>query len=443
MSNTHGRHAALILLPALILLSVTIPSSAQKANKLEIEHWREVLRSVERELKQNYYDPTFHGIDIDARFNLAEEKMKNAESMAQLESIVAQVLLDLDDTHTFFIPPDDGSRVEYGWRLKPVGPDTYVGAVKPGSDAEAKGLRPGDKVLSIDGRKLDRNGVWLSNYFNYTLRPEPTMTLVIEKPDQTQQQSVIRVNVSKRNRGALYFAQPEMDLKRPEEYRVNRHEFHQLSDDVMVWKMPNFYLDEYELAEKFGKLKKRKALILDLRGNSRGFSNALPHFAGYFFDSNIKLADRRGRKDLEPVVARSKKDKTFSGRLIVLMDGESASAAEIFAHAVQFHKRGVVIGDRSAGSVMEGKLYQMRVGIMREMPCAIGVTYADVIMPDGTRLERVGVVPDKLILPTPHEMKMSHDPVLAHAASLVGVELDAKKAGRLFPTQWESKRGPR
>jgi C-terminal processing protease CtpA/Prc len=142
----------------------------------------------------------------------------------------------------------------------------------------------------------------------------------------------------------------------------------------------------------------------------------------------------------QPIVARNKKEKRYKGQLVVLIDGESASAAEIFAHAVQLQKRGVVIGDRSAGSVMEGKLYHMRVGIMREMPCAIGVTNADVIMSDGARLERVGVVPDKLVLPTPEDMRVSHDPVLAHAASLVGIELDPKKAGGLFPTEWESKR---
>lgn len=440
MSNKTRYHAALILLLTLVLLSTTVvTSSAQKAGKLEIEHWRDVLRSVKRELKQTYYDPTFHGIDIEARFNIADAKMKSADSMAELESIVAQFLLDFNDSHTFFIPPNDGSRVEYGWRLLPVGPDSYVGAVKPGSDAEAKGLRPGDKVLSIDGRPLDRDKIWLSNYMYYTLRPQPTMTLVIEKPDQTQQQLVIKANVNKKIGGVIYTHLVEPMLKRPEEYRLNRHEFCELSNEVMIWKMPHFYLDEYSLAEKFGKLKNRKTLILDLRGNSRGLLETLPHFAGYFFDSNIKLADRRGRKEVEPIVAKNKKEKTFKGQLIVLIDGESASSAEIFARVVQLQKRGVVIGDRSSGSVMEGKLYPMHVGLMRAIPCAIGVTDADVIMPDGTRLEHVGVEPDKLILPTVRDMSVGHDPVLAHAASLVGIELDPKQAGELFPTRWKRK----
>lgn len=434
------QNAALILLLTLVLLGVSAPtSSAQKANTLEIEYWREVLRTVKRELKENYYDPTFNGVDIEARFKAADEKMKNAESMAQLESIVAHFVLELNDTHTFFIPPTDGSRIEYGWRLAPVGADCYVGAVRHGTDAWAKGLRPGDKVLSIDGRPLDRNGIWLANYSNYVLEPEIPITLVVEKPDQTEQTLVIRPNVNKRIGGVIYTYLPEPAFTRIENYRSNRHDLYELSDEVMIWKMPQFYLDEYDLADIFGKLKKHKALILDLRGNSRGFPNTLPHFAGYFFDSNLKLADRRGRKDPKPIVAKSKKEKSFKGRLVVLIDGESASAAEIFARTVQLQKRGVVIGDRSSGSVMEGKLYQLHVGIMRAIPCVISATSADVIMPDGTRLEKVGVVPDTLLLPTAQEMSMNHDPVLAYAASLVGIELNPKKAGELFPTKWKRK----
>ena len=60
-------------------------------------------------------------------------------------------------------------------------------------------------------------------------------------------------------------------------------------------------------------------------------------------------------------------------------------------------------------------------------------------MPDGTRLEGVGVVPDKVVLPTPEDMSAEHDPVLAYAASLVGIQLDSKKAGGLFLTAWKSK----
>lgn len=81
----------------------------------------------------------------------------------------------------------------------------------------------------------------------------------------------------------------------------------------------------------------------------------------------------------------------------------------------------------------------MQVGVVRAMAFAISATDADVIMSDGKTLEHVGVVPDRLLLPTAQDMSLSHDPALTYAASLVGIQLDAKKAGELFPNEWKSK----
>ena len=432
------RCALSLVLIAFLLLSLPLSeSAAQKASKLEIEQWRDVLRNVKSELKENYYDPNFHGMDLEARFKKADEALKGAQSLGQLVGIVAQVLLDLNDSHTFFIPPFNATRVEYGWRMQPVGNDCYVGAVRPGSDAEAKGLRVGDKVLSIDGRPLDRTKVWLAGYLYYTLRPQPGMQLLIEKPDKKQQEISIKARVREGNKVFTASHSSEFDRAADEEDRISRHRFFEPNDDVLIWKMPQFDLGEDGLADKFGKLKNRKALILDLRGNDGGYVYTLERFAGYFFDSNRKIADRRGRKQMEPQMVRSQKEKSFKGQLIVLIDGTSSSAAEVFARVVQLEKRGVVIGDRSSGSVMESKYYRMQVGIVSGLAFGVSLTHADVIMADGKSLEHAGVTPDELLLPTAQDMSQGLDPVLAHAASLVGVKLDPKKAGELFPIEWK------
>lgn len=432
------RCALSLVLIAFLLLLLPLPeSSAQKASKLEIEQWRDVLRNVKSELKENYYDADFHGMDLEARFKKADEALKGAQSLGQLVGIVAQVLLDLNDSHTFFIPPFNATRVEYGWRMQPVGNDCYVGAVRPGSDAEAKGLRVGDKVLSIDGRPLDRTKVWLADYLYYTLRPQPGMQLLIEKPDKKQQEISIKARVREGNKVFTDTHSREFDRLADEENRISRHRFFEPNDDVLIWKMPQFDLGEDGLADKFGKLKKRKALILDLRGNEGGYVYTLERFAGYFFDSNLKIADRRGRKQMEPQMVRSQKDKVFKGQLIVLIDGTSSSAAEVFARMVQLEKRGVVIGDRSSGSVMESKYYRMQVGIVNGLAFGVSLTHADVIMADGKSLEHVGVTPDELLLPTAQDMSQGLDPVLVHAASLVGAKLDPKMAGALFPIEWK------
>lgn len=432
------RHAALAVVIGITLLSVTGRFCwAQRPSKLEVGEWRDVLRNVKRELKRSYYDPTFHGMDIDTRFELADAKMANAESLAQLVGIVAQVLLDLNDSHTYFVPPYNATRVDYGWHIQPVGADCYVGAVRPGSDAEAKGLQVGDKVLSIDGRPLDRRKVWLANYLYKTLRPQPSMTLLIEKADKRQQQIAIKANVREGSTIVTYHDLMEMERDADDEARLTRHRFYEPNDDTLIWKMPRFDLSEDALADKFGKLRNRKALILDLRGNGGGYVDSLERFAGYFFESNVKLADRRGRKEFEPIVVRSPQKMAFKGQLIVLVDGTSASAAEIFARAVQLEKRGVVIGDRSSGSVMQSRFHRLQVGVKREIAFGISATEADVIMADGKSLEHVGVVPDELLLPTAQDMTLNHDPVLAHAASLVGINLNPKKAGALFAVEWK------
>lgn len=424
----------LLVITMLVLLSGPVhTSSAQKVGKFEIEQWRDVLRSVKEALKANYYDPQFHGMDVEARFATADAKMKNAQSLGQLVGIVAQVLLDLHDSHTAFIPPRNATRLEYGWRMQPVGEACFVGAVKPGSDAEAKGLQVGDKVLSIDGRPLDRSKIWLAGYLYNVLRPQATMTLVVEKPRKSQQEIVINAQVRESVRDWRL-----RERLAEEDDRLTRDRFHELSDDVMIWKMPQFELSEEELERSFSKWKNRKALILDLRGNEGGYVDCLERLAGYLFSSNVKIADGRGRKKSEPMVAKSQKEKAFKGQVIVLIDGDSASAAEVFARMVQIERRAIVIGDRSNGSVMQSRYYPLHVGLNNGLSFGITATIADVIMTDGKSLENVGVTPDELLLPTPEQMYLNHDPVLSRAAALVGIKLDPEKAGELFRVEWKS-----
>ena len=427
-----------VIFITLSLVAVTPGNSyAQKAGKYEIAQWRDVLRNVERHLKERYYDPAFRGVDIDARFDLADAKMKEAQSLGQLVGIVAQVLLDLNDSHTYFLPPFNSTRIDYGWRMQPVGADCYVNAVRPGSDAEAKGLRVGDKVLSIDGRPLDRSKVWLASYLYNTLRPQSTVTLLVEKPDKRKQEIVINAKVREGGAMTSYADDIEREWEAKEEDRFTRTRYYELSPDVLIWKMPEFDLSDEGLAEAYSKFKNRQTLILDLRGNQGGYVRVLERMAGYFFDSDMKIAERRGRKEMAPMVVRSQKEKTFKGRLIVLIDGVSASAAEIFARFVQLEKRAVVIGDRSSGSVMQSRTQRLQVGAKEALSFGVSATNADVIMGDGKSLEHVGVTPDEILLPTAQDMSLHLDPVLSRAATLAGVELDPKKAGALFPLEWK------
>jgi C-terminal processing protease CtpA/Prc len=400
------------------------------------------LKTVKASLKENYYDPNFRGMDVDARFKTAEEKLKQANSLGQALGIIAQALLDLNDSHTFFQPPGRTIRVEYGWQMQAVGDKCLVSAVKPGSDAEAKGIKPGDLIVSVDGFKPNRKELWKLEYYYYALSPRPGMHLVLQSPGQAPRELDVAAKVRQLKRVLeLAGKNANFDLndyirESEDNDKFDRHRFQKLGN-VVVWKMPNFDF-EPEQADSImaDEVKNKSGLIIDLRGNPGGYVLTLERLAGHFFDHDVKIADLKGRKEMKPQVAKTSGKDTFTGKVIVLVDSKSSSAAELFARLMQIEKRGVVIGDVSSGAVMQAKSIDQSMGVDTMIFYGTSITNADVIMTDGKSLEHVGVIPDELLLPTPEDMAANRDPVLARAAELLGEKLDPQKAGMMFPIKW-------
>ena len=398
-----------------------------------------MLKIIRLDIQKDYYDPSFHGIDLQARFKEADEKIQKATSNGQIFGIIAQALLDFNDSHLFFIPPPRASKVEYGWQMQAIGDKCYVVAVKPGSDAEAKGLKPGDAILSIDGFEPTREVLWKMKYYYYSLRPKPGMRIMLQsqesQPRQLDVMAKIREGVKQIDmKNSINWI--ALDLEAEQESRLNRQRFHE-GGDLIIWKMPGFNLyDDKDVDAVMERVNKHELLILDLRGNGGGYVVMLKRLLGYFFDHDVKISDVKSRKETKPEIAGTRGGNIFKGKLVVLIDSGSASAAEIFARIIQLEKRGIVLGDRSAGAVMQSLQYQHSVGLEIVTPYGASITNADVIMTDGKSLEHAGVTPDELLLPTGADLAAHRDPVLSRAAALLGVKLDPEKAGTLFPIEW-------
>ena len=134
-----------------------------------------------------------------------------------------------------------------------------------------------------------------------------------------------------------------------------RHRFVE-SGDVLIWKMPAFEMADADVDAAFERVRKHGSLVLDLRGNPGGATLTLERMVGAVFDHDVPISQRVGRSAMKPLAGKTRGSKAFAGKLVVLVDGASASAAELFARVVQLEKRGTVIGDRSSGSVMEARL---------------------------------------------------------------------------------------
>jgi carboxyl-terminal processing protease len=411
---------------------------AQPDLNFQRERGRAMLKTIKDDLKKNYYDTNFHGMDIEARFSAADAKMKEAASVGQVFGIIAQALIDLNDSHTFFLPPGRANRTEYGWQMQAFGDKIFVRAIKPGSDAEKKGLKTGDQILSVGGLEPTREELWKLIYMFYTLRPQPGLRLVVQNPEGQQRQLDVMANIKQGKFVTDLTGQDIWDIVREaeDEDRLNRQRYAEADDKLLIWKMPNFAIAEGEVDVMMGKARKREALILDLRGNPGGYVKTLEWFMGYFFDKEIKIADLKGRKEMKPQMSKPHGDRNFKGKLVVLVDSKSGSAAEIFARVVQLEKRGLVIGDRTAGAVMQSRTFDHQMGSDIVIFYGASVTNADVIMSDGKSLEGVGVTPDELLFPTAADLAAKRDPALARAAALAGVELSPDKAGAMFPLEW-------
>jgi len=419
------------------------PARAQSLSALDRDRARGMLDVIKNALKNNYYDPAYHGMDVEARFKAAKEKLDDARSLGQAFAIVAQALVDLNDSHTLFLPPPRAARVDYGWRVQMIGDRAYVVAVRPGSDAEAQGVREGDEVLSLDGFRPSRDNLWKMIYRYFTLAPAASVRMELRPPAKEPRTLDVKAKVTTLKRVLDFSGEGSMEdvitymRERENAERYYRHRYFENLDGVMIWQMPGFDLSDEEVDRIMNRARKHKALVLDLRGNGGGYVSTLERLAGHFFDRDVKIADPKSRKERKAIVAKSRGADIFKKQLVVLIDSKSGSASELFARVVQLEKRGTVVGDRSSGAVMQSRLHPFQMGAGAVINYAVSITDADLVMADGKSLEHVGVTPDEVLLPAAEDLAAKRDPVLARAAALAGLNLTPEKAGALFPLEWQ------
>lgn len=422
--------------PLLLLLSGLLHAQ-QKMDSMDMDRARQMLRDARDAVKKYYYDPKYHGVDLDARYREFDERIKAATSLNDGLRMVAAFLSGLKDSHTFFDPPMRPYRLDTGFRMQLFGDNAFISRVRPGTDAESK-VHPGDQILAYNTYSVNRVDFRDLSYTYDSLMPQIKTQLDLRDSDG----NVRRVMVdSKTQQGRKTFdfatgvdiAQYIRALEN--EDHVVRQRYVE-TGDLMIWKMPEFFLDDDAVDHMFGIVRKHKTLILDLRGDPGGAAVTLERMIGNVFDHDVKIGDRIGRKELKPALAKTVGGHAFTGKIIVLVDSESASAAELFARVMQLEHRGIVLGDKTSGSVMEAKGYGYSQGVDTIITYGFSITEADLIMKDGNSLEHVGVTPDEVILPTGRELAAGQDPVLARAVELAGGKLDPTQAGKLFPYEW-------
>jgi carboxyl-terminal processing protease len=215
--------------------------------------------------------------------------------------------------------------------------DLYVTSLIEGQAADKAGLRIGDKIVAVDGKTVSHKSI-------------DDVRGAIKGPAG----SIVKLSVMRDGQGParLY------TLKRAE-VRVSTIHYSGLFGSVAYVEMSSFgehSKDELRAAiQSLRAIAARdhvelKGIVLDLRCNPGGLLTSAVDVAALFVEKGSRVVSTRGRTAESEQVFLTKEDPLVpSLPLVVLIDGESASAAEIVAGAIQELDRGAIVGEGSFG----------------------------------------------------------------------------------------------
>lgn len=164
-------------------------------------------------------------------------------------------------------------------------------------------------------------------------------------------------------------------------------------DGVFVIHLYNFSAESIDLFKKaIGDFAKTSTpyLVLDLRGNPGGYLEAAVEMASYFLPEGKMVVSEKQGVTQEEIDHRSKGYNVFNKnlRMVILMDGGSASAAEILAGALHDQGIATIVGVKSFGKGSVQELINLDDG------SSLKVTVAKWFTPNGTSISESGIKPD-------------------------------------------------
>jgi carboxyl-terminal processing protease len=131
-----------------------------------------------------------------------------------------------------------------------------------------------------------------------------------------------------------------------------------------------------------------RSLVIDLRGNPGGLLVSAVEVADRFVERGV-IVSTRGRIAQEDFTYTAHEHGKWQVPLVVMIDQDSASAAEIFAGAIRDHRRGTIVGVRSFGKGSVQGIFPLD-----DSASGIRLTTAKFYSPAGRPFNRVGVDPD-------------------------------------------------
>ncbi|HEY9632099.1 MAG TPA: carboxyl-terminal processing protease CtpB [Coleofasciculaceae cyanobacterium] len=348
-------------------------------------------------VNQEYVDNSFNQVDWQA----TRQKLlsKNYTSKEQAYEAIREALKPLGDPYTRFMDPEQfqaltsqtsGELSGVGIRLEVNKETKVLKVVEPieNSPAYKAGIKPGDGILAIDGKST--KGMTIQEA-SALIRGEVGTPVKL----QISREGKVPFDISL-TRAQIELPSVHSSLKQEGQMRVGYISLNEFSSHAA---------EQMQKAIKSLGEQKVNAYVLDLRGNPGGLLNSSVEIARMWMDSGaiVKTVDRKGGKQ----EFSANRTALTQLPLVVLVDGNSASASEILTGALKDNKRATVVGSKTFGKAVVQSVHSLSDG------SGLAVTISRYYPPSGADLNHKGIMPDiTLDLTNTQEQRLVNEPTL-------------------------------
>lgn len=300
---------------------------------------------------------------LEELINLINDRYVDSVSTDTLYQDAITGILKHLDPHTTYIPASEVAAASAGLegKFKGVGIELFnildtmmVSKVIPNSPAQDAGIHLGDRLIAIDSTIVVNKNLDVSDLKKILAKKSnDTLVMTILRPGSKVPEKLILKKgvVPLYSVVASYMAGPETGY-------------------IKIGRFSAMTFREFNKALKLLQKQGMKQLILDLRGNPGGYVDAATAVANEFIGDHRILVYTQGRAVEREDYYADNKGLFEKGRLTVLVDVQTASAAEILTGAIQDWDRGVVIGSRTFGKGLVQQQFELGDGSLFRLTIA-------------------------------------------------------------------------
>ena len=358
------------------LLTSSVPSSSENGMELFEEAWDVVLNDY---------------VDID---EVDLDELSRGAIRGMIEALDDPYSAYFDAQHNELTHSNyEGAFGGIGAEITVSDGQLEVVAPIAGTPAQRAGLKPGDKILEVDGQSTEGMSTMEAVLI---IRGEPgtQVTLqILHEGEEVPQDVVI-------TREVINVASIHTEMLDDAIALIDVNYFSSRTEDEMVSALEDIIDND------------AKGIILDLRSNPGGVLKTAVALASQFLEDGVVVyvVDKGDVKEAWEVQEGGLATEL---PLAILVNGNSASASEVVAGAIQDHERGIVIGTTTYGKGSVNHIRQLSDG------SAIYITIARWYTPNERLIEGLGITPDETVEITIDDMEQGYDPQLERAIEYI------------------------